>query len=59
MTTDTTNPTITKPPKPDVGIKALKQFTRTLDALPCHEREALVAWLADRYLGIKLWGRLR
>lgn len=38
-------------------IAALKQFTKKLEQMSPNGRKAAIFWLADFYLGIKLWGR--
>jgi hypothetical protein len=39
----------------DPSMLALKRFAKAVDAMPEHHRRANIYWLADRYLGIKLW----
>jgi hypothetical protein len=38
-------------------IRALKAFAKKVEQMSPNGRRAAIFWLADFYLGIKLWGR--
>jgi hypothetical protein len=50
-----TQQTIKKRRRPDPEVAALKKIAASVDQMNADSRRALIFWLADRYLGIKLW----
>lgn len=41
--------------KTDPDILALKHFVKALEVMTDYQRRAAIYWLANRYLGIKIW----
>ncbi len=39
---------------PEAEFEALGAFVRALDTMPAPARKAAIAWLADRYLGVRI-----
>jgi hypothetical protein len=46
-----------RPPK-DPTIQALLRFVRVLETADDRARRAAICWLADKYLGVQLYGRV-
>jgi hypothetical protein len=38
-------------------LDALQQFVRVLDTVDERDRHGAICWLADKYLGINIWGK--
>jgi hypothetical protein len=48
----------TLPLEQKIAIKAITQFTRTIEGTSERERLIAVAYLVDRYFGLNLYGRI-